>query len=562
MNKKLLYVFVVLVGALSCNTARRTVTFQKEVGFQRSEGCFFAISDIDRLQNGSDYNQNKIIISNSQFYEEKDVIHWQGTTIGEDGRAIPFVNFHEYDSTGLHYLDKSDEHGSFCIETQNANCKGFFLDSDHVEITRGFALGEEEIYIKTHQAYVTSNCVCWKGKTMDKNGEELPYVSFYEIDSTKHDNIFNTAKYNNSFFAHFIGTSDEHGNFNVRSLSKSFQGFYLDCAGYLGTVMHLDSAFSPKYAALFEETYHAVDIDDGVFKIGEQTAMDEARAWQFAANAPGTKDFVKSKIDGTEGYTIAYTARVMSTGWVAKMLKEGQPNPTFQQHHPEWYQGEIEKYRGEVMNMAYPSLKEGSGYGLSYHENNLNLLANWSFALKDVKLSNPPESLIFGRDGLIHMKSNKEPYTGTVVGNIVCPYGKTGLKKRDFLFYEKFGSYDVLACNAAFYEMGMFRIAFGHYINVDGAISDGKEEGHWQYRYIYGDKDFLIVTANYKDGKLDGLAEFFKEDGRKYQECEFEKGVLKLRIWYNESGEIIYRDTYENGELKKTEQFAKDPRNF
>lgn len=297
-------------------------------------------------------------------------------------------------------------------------------------------------------------------------------------------------------------------------------------------------------------------------QIGEQTAMDEAKAWQFAANAPGTKDFVKSKIDGTEGYTIAYTARVMSTGWVAKMLKEGQPNPTFQQHHPEWYQGEIEKYRGEVMNMAYPSLKEGSGYGLSYHENNLNLLANWSFALKDVKLSNPPESLIFGRDGLIHMKSNKEPYTGTVVGNIVCPYGKTGLKKRDFLFYEKFGSYDVLACNAAFYEMGMFRIAFGHYINVDGAISDGKEEGHWQYRYIYGDKDFLIVTANYKDGKLDGLAEFFKEDGRKYQECEFEKGVLKLRIWYNESGEIIYRDTYENGELKKTEQFAKDPRNF
>lgn len=107
-NKKLSCIFVIIVCLVSCNTARRTITFQKEVGFQQSEG--------------------------------------------------------------------------------------FYLDCDYVEITRGIAIGEEEIYIKTHQAYVTSNCVCWEGKTMDKNGEELPYVSFYEIDSTKQGNVFNTEK--------------------------------------------------------------------------------------------------------------------------------------------------------------------------------------------------------------------------------------------------------------------------------------------------------------------------------------------------------------------------------
>lgn len=236
-NKKLSCIFVILVSLLSCNTAKQTITFQKEAGFKRSEGCFYSISDIARLQNGTDNNQNKIIICNSQFYKGKDGIHWQGTTINEEGIAMPFVNFHEYDSTGLYYLDKSDEHGSFCIKTNYANCKGFYLDCDHVEITRGIALGEDEICINTHHVYMRRDCVYWEGKTMDKNGDELPFVSFYEIDSTKHDNPFKNDENNDSFFGLYIGTSDEHGNFNVRSSSKSCQGFYLDCPGYLGTIM-------------------------------------------------------------------------------------------------------------------------------------------------------------------------------------------------------------------------------------------------------------------------------------------------------------------------------------
>ena len=77
------------------------------------------------------------------------------------------------------------------------------------------------------------------------------------------------------------------GNGAVR---QSDDGYSIEFSQDKGTrVTDPDGGFSGKYAALFEETYHAVDIDDGVFKIGEQTAMDEARAWQFAAEAPGTK---------------------------------------------------------------------------------------------------------------------------------------------------------------------------------------------------------------------------------------------------------------------------------
>ena len=318
--------------------------------------------------------------------------------------------------------------------------------------------------------------------------------------------------------------------------------------------------FSPKYAALFEETYHAVDINNGKFIIDNQTAMDEARAWQFAATAPGTIEFIKTS-DGYEGYTAAYTVKTMSTGWVAKMLKEGQPNPTFQNYYPESYKGEIKKYRGEVINRAYPSLNEGVGYGLSYHENNSCFLNALSCRLIYDTLSVPPRNLKYDRKGLIHYKSKKIPYTGKVNGNIVSPYGKNKVKNKDFLFYENFGSYEILAENAAFYE-DMFRIAFGHHIFVRGTIKEGKETGQWQYRYNYKDTDFLFMTANYKNGKLEGTADFYKPDGRLYQEAEFVEGKLVLRIWYNEDGEIIYKDYYEDDRLIRTEQYAKDPRSF
>ena len=90
------------------------------------------------------------------------------------------------------------------------DCTGLAPDCIHVEIKRGFALGEEEINIETHQGYVKSGVVHWQGKTTDKNGDELPFVEFYEIDSTYYEDIQNTDKFHESYYGHFLGTSSWH----------------------------------------------------------------------------------------------------------------------------------------------------------------------------------------------------------------------------------------------------------------------------------------------------------------------------------------------------------------
>lgn len=113
-----------------------------------------------------------------------------------------------------------------------------FLDYDAV-IERGFALGEEEIYIETHLAYVKRDFAYWQGKTVDENGDAMPFVEFYEIDSTYYEDIQNTDKFHESYYGHFLGTSDEHGNFSIRSRTKTCQGFFVDQPGYLGTIYYL-----------------------------------------------------------------------------------------------------------------------------------------------------------------------------------------------------------------------------------------------------------------------------------------------------------------------------------
>ncbi len=121
------------------------------------------------------------------------------------------------------------------------HCKGFAPDCIHVEIKRGFALGEEEINIETYQAYVKSCVVLWQGKTMDKYRDKLLFVEFYKINSTYNEHIQNTDKFHESYYGHFLGTSDEQGNFNIRSRTKSCQGFFVDQTGYLGTIYYLRS---------------------------------------------------------------------------------------------------------------------------------------------------------------------------------------------------------------------------------------------------------------------------------------------------------------------------------
>lgn len=234
--KKSFYIFAILLTLLSCNPIRQTIAFQKETGFSRSTGCYYVFSDIEKMNGFSDFDKKEIQIKNSQLHENKGVILWQGMTINIEGGVFPFVDIYELDSIGLHHVGKSDRNGVFCIKTRNTQIKGFYLDSDHVTINRGFSLGEEEICIEASQVYISGGFVHWQGKTIDKEGEDLPYVNFYAVDSILKDD--------EQFSGHFLGTADKHGNFKIKDRTKSCKGFYIDFPGYLGTVYIMTSEHS------------------------------------------------------------------------------------------------------------------------------------------------------------------------------------------------------------------------------------------------------------------------------------------------------------------------------
>ena len=295
----------------------------------------------------------------------------------------------------------------------------------------------------------------------------------------------------------------------------------------------------------FEETYHAVDIDDGVFKIGEQTAMDEARAWKFAAQAPGTRYYLNNGV--FNGHTAAATCKKASVGWVAKMLKEGQYDKENSPFNDDYDYGTI--------NRAYKNIEEGYGYGLSFHCVDNRLL---NFQYKNTcELVIDPSELTRNRSGaLVYKEHRKQLFTGVIVGKL----NNDGSKKYRRENYKAFSSYYYLCHLSGHYELGMSR---NRNIIMNGMCIKGLEEGIFQYTYSNDDEKFLFVVATYKNGKLNGTAKYYKPDGRLYQEVEFKDGKLDgYFIWYNEAGEIIYRDTYNNGERIKAEQFAEDPREF
>jgi hypothetical protein len=87
-----------------------------------------------------------------------------------------------------------------------------------------------------------------------------------------------------------------------------------------------EGGFSSEYATLFEEVYHAVDIIQGCMDYNAPTTMDEARAWQFAAIAPGTSMTNTSSENGKEytDFTVAHTIKSNPIEDVAKWFKEGK----------------------------------------------------------------------------------------------------------------------------------------------------------------------------------------------------------------------------------------------
>jgi RHS repeat-associated protein len=92
-----------------------------------------------------------------------------------------------------------------------------------------------------------------------------------------------------------------------------------------GSRISPEGGFSAEYATLFEELYHAWDIMKGNMDYNRPTATDEARAWQFAATAPGTNMTVTTTVDGIEytDFTVAHTIKSNQTEDVAKWFVEG-----------------------------------------------------------------------------------------------------------------------------------------------------------------------------------------------------------------------------------------------
>ena len=109
----------------------------------------------------------------------------------------------------------------------------YAIDSD-IEIKRNIMLGAESIKTETHKAYIKRGRVFWQGKTTNTNGDELPYVFFYELDSTFNGNAPEPYR------ALYLGISDEHGNFKIKSRTSSCKGFFVDGPGYNGRIYHLN----------------------------------------------------------------------------------------------------------------------------------------------------------------------------------------------------------------------------------------------------------------------------------------------------------------------------------
>lgn len=134
MNKKLAYIFAVLVAFSSCGLVKQPFSLQKESGFQRNvfETCYYAISDVERMDKNFDFGQKEIHIINSRLSEHNGVMHWEGKAIDKNGYELPLMDLYEDDSTCYHYLGTSDFHGAFSIDTRNAHCKGFYLEYDRM----------------------------------------------------------------------------------------------------------------------------------------------------------------------------------------------------------------------------------------------------------------------------------------------------------------------------------------------------------------------------------------------------------------------------------------------
>ena len=96
-----------------------------------------------------------------------------------------------------------------------------------------------------------------------------------------------------------------------------------------------------KFGVLFEETYHAWDSETGGLDLNAPTCYNEAKAWRFAATAPGTDNSTELHYDRTTNQ-LYYSRTVMqriknaSDIEVANWFKNGMPT-TINQFNEHYY---------------------------------------------------------------------------------------------------------------------------------------------------------------------------------------------------------------------------------
>ena len=292
-----------------------------------------------------------------------------------------------------------------------------------------------------------------------------------------------------------------------------------------------DGGFSI-YSNLFEEVYHAVDILKGKLNIKNPTAMDEARAWQFAATAPGSTYF--HEIDGTRHYTLAETALTLSEGKLAKVLREGI-DPVNIPRIDDYGKMFLLPYPG-MKKPAYPELTPGKGYGKSFYKQlKVDSILKTTFSDTIIR---KPEDLSFNKEGLVvwqkisylpnkRFQHYEDVYSGRVFGPISLrtndfPIGEKG--RKELIFHNCFASLFILAKTCTYIESNnaghnelYYAFHYHDMIFVDGYVENGLETGKWRFYYV----DKLIIEAEFEDGQLNGTCMFFDLKGNLMKSTNF-----------------------------------------
>ena len=116
----------------------------------------------------------------------------------------------------------------------------------------------------------------------------------------------------------------------------------------------------------------------------------------------------------------------------------------------------------------------------------------------------------------------------------------TNLVYRNGIYYKKFTYKPYSGSVRGTDELGYL---------LKGAYKDGKEEGVWEFYYDNGQ---IYSKPTYKDGKLHGYYEEYLSNGQLERKLTYKNGKLD-GVWleYYENGKLNYKIIFKNGERIK-----------